>query len=299
MKSRFRAAHGPECLLPLPTTDDYRLPTTDSPMKVVILARGLGKRMRKADDDAPIDARQAAVADQGMKAMIPIGRPFLDFVLSALADAGVADACLVIGPEHSAIREYYERPGVLDRVQVSFAIQDRPLGTADAVLAAEEFAGGDPFLVMNADNYYPVQAYAAIRELDEPGLAAFGRNALLADGRIDVDRIMRFALLDIDAAGYLRRIVEKPDEATARAMADAVYVSMNLWRFDSTIFEPCRTVSPSVRGELEIPMAVQHAMDAYGLRFRAVPIHASVLDLSSRADISGVAEALAGVDVRL
>lgn len=268
-------------------------------MKAVILARGLGKRMRKADDDAPIDARQAAVADQGMKAMIPIGRPFLDFVLSALADAAVTDVCLVIGPEHSAIREHYERPGVLDRVQVSFAIQERPLGTADAVLSAEGFTGGDPFLVLNADNYYPVESYTALRELDEPGLAAFGRDALLADGRIDAARIMRFALLDIDHAGYLRRVVEKPDEATARAMGDAVYVSMNLWRFDPTIFEPCRTVSPSARGELEIPVAVQHAIDAYGLRFRAVPIDAPVLDLSSRADIAAVAEALGGVDVRL
>src|SRR5687768_14118405 len=96
-------------------------------MKAVVLARGLGTRMRKADANASIDERQAAVADQGIKAMIPIGRPFLDFVLSALADAGITDVCLVIGPEHGAVREHYERRGVLDRVHVSFAIQRRPL----------------------------------------------------------------------------------------------------------------------------------------------------------------------------
>jgi peptide/nickel transport system permease protein len=54
-------------------------------VKAVILARGLGKRMRQTDDAASIDASQAAVADRGIKAMIPIGRPFLDYVLSALA----------------------------------------------------------------------------------------------------------------------------------------------------------------------------------------------------------------------
>src|SRR6476646_873376 len=102
--------------------------------KAVILARGLGKRMRQADDRATIDARQAAVADQGVKAMIPIGRPFLDYVLSALADANCNDVCLVIGPEHDAVREYYERPGLLDRVRLSFAIQERPVGTANAIL---------------------------------------------------------------------------------------------------------------------------------------------------------------------
>lgn len=267
-------------------------------MKAVILARGLGKRMRQADAEAAIDARQAAIADQGIKAMIPIGRPFLDYVLSALADAGCCDVCLVIGPEHTAVREYYEQPGLLERVRVSFAIQDRPIGTANAVLAAESFVGTDRFLVMNADNYYPVAAYAALRELGEPGLVGFGRDALLADGRIAPARIMKFALLDVSSDGYLRRIVEKPDEEAARAMETAL-VSMNLWCFDARIFEPCRTVAPSSRGELELPVAVQHALDSYHQRFRVVPMHAPVLDLSSRADIGSVAEGLASTDVRL
>src|SRR5688572_29844768 len=189
-------------------------------MKAVILARGLGKRMRQADQRATVDAQQAAVADQGIKAMIPIGRPVLDYVLSALADAGCDDVCLVIGPEHLAIREYYGRPGLLHRVRLSFATLNKPLGSADAILACEPFVKKDRFLVMNADNYYPVAAYAALRDLEEPGLVAFARDALLADGRMAAERIMRFALLDIDGSGYLRRIVEKPDDATASTMGD-------------------------------------------------------------------------------
>lgn len=267
--------------------------------KAVILARGLGKRMRQADDRAVVDQSQAAIADQGIKAMIPIGRPFLDYVVSALADAGCNEICLVIGPEHSTVRDYYERPGLLNRVRVSFAIQEKPIGTADAVLTAERFVGNDRFLVMNADNYYPVAAFAALRDLRGPGLIAFGRDALIADGRIPAERITRFALLDIDPDGYLRRIVEKPDVDTARAMSGHAFVSMNVWAFDESIFEPCRTVPLSSRGELEIPVAVQHAIDNYGIRFRAVPMHAPVLDLSSRGDIAGVAKELETVDVRL
>jgi dTDP-glucose pyrophosphorylase len=133
--------------------------TTD---KVVILARGLGTRIKKSDDAAALDARQAAVAETGVKAMIPIDRPFLDYVLHAVADAGFKRACLIIGPEHQAVRDYYAK-SKLTRIVIEFAVQDRPLGTANAVAAAEKFAGGDDFLMINSDNYYPASACRALR----------------------------------------------------------------------------------------------------------------------------------------
>ncbi|HET7564311.1 MAG TPA: nucleotidyltransferase family protein [Gemmatimonadaceae bacterium] len=267
--------------------------------KAVILARGLGTRMRARDDAAALAPEQAAVADTGVKAMIPIGRPFLDYVLSALADAGYRDVCLVIGPEHHAIRDYYTRDVACERVRMHFAIQAQPLGTADAVLAAESFAGGEPFVALNSDNYYPVPALAALRTLCGPALLAFGREALVRDGHIPPERIARFALLDIDSEGYLTRIVEKPDDATFRALGSAAFVSMNCWLLTPEILRACREIGPSPRGELELPLAVQHAIDAHGVRVKAVPVHATVLDLSSRADIAGVAAQLRGVDVRL
>lgn len=56
--------------------------------------------MRKEADGVALDAEQSRAADAGVKAMISVGRPFLDHVISALADAGFTDVCLVIGPEH-------------------------------------------------------------------------------------------------------------------------------------------------------------------------------------------------------
>ena len=102
-------------------------------MKAVVLARGLGTRMRDASTSLPVE--QAAVAETGVKGLIPVaGKPFLDYALSALADAGFCDVCLVIGPEHRAVRERYERSARPRRLRISFAIQARPLGTADAAL---------------------------------------------------------------------------------------------------------------------------------------------------------------------
>ena len=111
--------------------------------KAVILARGLGTRMQKPDQSAILDKEQMAIAGAGVKAMIPIGRPFLDYVLSALADAGFSRVCLVIGPEHQLMRDYYAVQAPPKRVRIDFAIQQKPLGTADAVLAANEFVGKD------------------------------------------------------------------------------------------------------------------------------------------------------------
>lgn len=267
--------------------------------RAVILARGLGRRMRQAVPGATLAADQNAAADQGIKGMIPIGRPFLDFVLSALADAGFTEICLVIGPEHQSVRDYYGAPGRLHRIAVSFAVQAEPRGTADAVLAAERFAGGAHFLVCNADNYYPAEVLAALRALKGPGLAGFEREALVERSNIPADRVNQFALLAEGPGGQLVDIVEKPDPAAAARLGPAARVSMNAWVFGPEIFEACRRVAPSVRGELELQDAVRYAMQVLGTRFTVVPVRARVLDLSNRGDIAAVAERLKGTEVRL
>jgi glucose-1-phosphate thymidylyltransferase len=267
--------------------------------KAVILARGLGTRMRKQDGSAKLSAEEAAVAATGVKAMIPIDRPFLDYVMTALADAGYSEVCLVIGPEHQQVRDYY---GGLDlkRISVSFAVQAEPRGTADAVAAAEEFAGDDYFLCINSDNYYPPQAIGELRtRLETSGLAGFGRDAMIAGGNVPADRIAKFAVIETNQQGHMTRIIEKPDEATLAALPEPVLVSMNCWRLGPSIFEACRHIEPSPRGELEITSAVQYAMDELGEIFGVLPYEQAVLDLSNRGDIASVKQRLAGSEVNL
>ena len=266
--------------------------------KAVIMARGLGTRMRKAAS-AGLTAEQATAADAGVKGMIPIGRPFLDYVISALADAGITDVCLVIGPEHSRVREYYEREIALTRIRVHFAIQERPLGTADAVVAAESFAAGEHVLVLNSDNYYPVHTLRALRVLGAAGVATFERAALVRLGNIDQDRIAKFSVVRIDADGNLEEIIEKPDEATIASLGASVFVGMNSWSLPPQIYDACRAITPSVRGELELQDAVNHARDLMGVQFKVLQFHDAVLDLSSRGDIAAVADRLRGTEPRL
>lgn len=266
--------------------------------KVVILARGLGTRMRKPDPRAKVAPEQAAAADSGVKAMIPVGRPFLDFLLSAVADAGFTRVCLVIGEEHGFVRSHYGEAHPPTRIEVSFAVQAKPLGTADAVLAAENFAGTDDFVVLNSDNYYPVSALASLRVAPPPALVAFERDALVRTGNVPPERVERFGALGIDERGMLTRILARPDEVMGIG-EQAVYSSMNCWLFTPAIFRACREVPYSERGELELPQAVQLAIDRYGAEFTALRVSAPVLDLSSRADIASVTERMRGVQVNL
>ena len=181
------------------------------PHKVVIMARGLGTRMRKSAEGVSLTADQAAAAAAGVKAMISLGgRPFLDYVISALADAGFDEFCLVIGPEHNVIRDYYDSCEK-SRLSIVYAIQERPLGTADAVATAEDFAGEDRVLVVNSDNFYPEDAVARLREVPASGTLGFTKRAMIAQSNIDPERIHAFALLNSDDSGQLRDIIEKPD----------------------------------------------------------------------------------------
>lgn len=262
-------------------------------MKAVVLARGRGSRMQRPDASVALTRGQAAMADEGLKSMIPFRRPFLDYVLSALADAGCRDICLVVGPDDEVIRPYYATAS-LERVRVSFAVQCEARGTADAVLATEPFAGRDPFLVLNADNYYPVEAFRALVALDSPGLPAFRQSTLVREGNIDPERVRAFAIVTVDAQGIVQDIVEKPDPAMP--LDPDPWVSMNVWRFDAHIFEACRAIPPSPRGELELPNAVRYAVRTLGSTFRAVPITAGVLDLSRRSDIPDVERRLSHIE---
>ena len=266
--------------------------------KAVVMARGLGSRMRKAAA-AALTPEQASAADAGVKGMINIGRPFLDYVISALADAGITDVCLVIGPEHDRMREYYEHEVSLTRVRVHFAIQEKPLGTADAVLAAVSFAAGEHVLVLNSDNYYPVHTLRALRELGAAGVATFERDALVRLSNIDPERVAKFSVVRIDAHGYLAEIIEKPDEATIASLGDRVFVGMNSWSLPPQLYEACRAITTSVRGELELQDAVNYARDAMGVPFKVLEFHDGVLDMSSRGDIASVAERLRGTEPRL
>jgi glucose-1-phosphate thymidylyltransferase len=225
----------------------------------------------------------------------PVTRPFLDYSLSALADAGYTDVCLVVAPDHEAMARHYTGAGRPRRIRLAFAVQDEPIGTANAVNAAEAWTGGDPFLVVNGDNYYAVPTLASLVGRPGAATALYRVETLVARSNVPIERIRAFALGVVED-GRLARVVEKPSPEEAAALGETALVSMTCWRMPPAIHAACRRVTRSVRGEFELVDAV-NALIGEGVRFEVVVAEDGVLDLSRRSDVAAVEDALAGVTV--
>jgi len=109
----------------------------------VILAGGLGTRLRSAVPDLP-------------KPMAPIsGRPFLEYQLNYWISQGVSRFVLSVGYRHEAIVQHF---GLRYKgAEIEYAVEERPLGTGGGFLAAAEKVGRrEPFLLLNGDTYFGV-----------------------------------------------------------------------------------------------------------------------------------------------
>jgi dTDP-glucose pyrophosphorylase len=252
--------------------------------KSVILARGLGTRMRESKGETNLTVEQSDIAKIGVKGLIPISddRTFLDFIVQRLRCSGFTEICLVIGDEHEALKHFSRKNNL------QFVIQKEPLGTSDAVFSARQFAGNNNFLAVNSDNLYPIEALEQLQKFDSAGLIAFEKTSLVLESNISEAKINKFAVVEISELKTLVKIVEKPDSVDD----GEIFVSMNAWVFTPKIFEACRKIEPSSRGEFEIASAVQFAIDELGEEFKAIKFRGGVLDLSSREDIENVVKRL-------
>lgn len=259
----------------------------------VVLARGLGTRMRK-DGQKTLSSAQATAAASGHKALMPLGEHrLIDYSLSAMVEAGITRTVLVVAPEHAEFTEHIAQLAP-QRLSIELAVQDEPLGTAHALASAEQVVGEEPFLMANGDNLYPTDAIARLAQSPGSAVAGFDRESLIAHSNIPAERINAFAILEQDAAGRLTGILEKPTaEQLTAAGADAL-VSMNLFAFTPEVFAACRSIEKSPRGEYEIVDAVQRLEDV-----TVVPVSGGVLDLSRRDDIEDVERRVGGRAVSL
>ncbi|NUL82346.1 MAG: glucose-1-phosphate thymidylyltransferase [Armatimonadetes bacterium] len=203
-------------------------------MKALILSGGKGTRLR------PITHSMA-------KQLVPVAnKPTLFYGLEAMRDAGVREVGIIVGDTADEIKRAVD-DGSQWGLCVTYIHQPQPLGLAHAVLTAEPYLQGSPFVMYLGDNIVKHGVTEFVQEFERAR-----PNALILLAKVPNPQDFGVAELSGD---QVVRLIEKP----AQPKSDLALVGVYL--FDSTIFQAARAISPSARGELEITDAIQWLID--------------------------------------
>ena len=203
-------------------------------MKGLILSGGRGTRLR------PITFTSA-------KQLVPVAnKPILFYGLEALVESGICEIGIVVGDTRQEIKDAVG-DGARFGARVTYIEQEAPLGLAHAVLIAEAFLGGEPFVMYLGDNLLRAGLTALVDEF-----RATAPNAQILLAR--VPNPQQFGVAEL-AGGRVVRLVEKPTTPASDLALVGVYM------FDRHVFEAVRAIRPSARGELEITDAIQWLID--------------------------------------
>lgn len=174
-------------------------------------------------------------------------KPVLFYGLEALVEAGITDIGIIVSPETGEEIRAASGDGSAFGATLSYIEQERPLGLAHALITAEGFLGGGPFVMYLGDNLLRdgivdlVEAFRA----SEPDalilLTPVSDPSNYGVAELEVDRVVR--------------LVEKPRDPPSDLALVGVYL------FGPSIFGAAHAIEPSARGELEITDAIQRMID--------------------------------------
>lgn len=218
----------------------------------VVMAGGFGKRLGDLTKDRP-------------KPLVEVkGRPILDYVLTGLEDAGVAEIYITLHYRADQVRQFVETRD--NKARISFIEETRPLGTAGALSLLPSKPKG-PLLVVNGD---------VISDVDFQALGVFQAQSNL-DGVLCVSQFhheVPYGVVDVDADGLFNTIREKP--TMVHNVASGIYL-----------------LSPSFlhlieHGEVVDMPTVMERAKALRLRIGVFPIHEYWIDLGRPKDLATV-----------
>lgn len=157
-------------------------------MKAVVLAGGLGSRLRHITDRVP-------------KPMAPVaGVPFLEYILDHLVACGAAEIVLAVSYKWEQIRDHFGTQ--FKGVPLRYSIEAAPLGTGGGMRLAAEYLDAEDVVVLNGDTLFPVDLQGMVKQHRES-------KAQLTMAVKQVDDAQRFGRLRVDDSGTIDAFLEK------------------------------------------------------------------------------------------
>jgi len=208
------------------------------------------------------------------KQLLPIyDKPMIYYPLTVLMLAGIRDILIITTPEDSEQFQRMLGDGSQWGISLSYVIQPSPDGLAQAFILGEDFLGGAPSAMVLGDNIFFGHGLPEILEAagqNQNGATVFGYR--VADPE-------RYGVVDFDADGTVKSIIEKPEVPTSN------YAVTGLYFLDGTAPARAKDVQPSARGELEITTLLESYLDDGTLRVEKMGRGYAWLDTGTHASL--------------